>query len=391
MTRSVIVYAKRTPIGKFNGSFAAVPATALGASLTADALGLLSINKHEVDQIIMGQVLTAGCGQAPARQTALGGGLAASTCATTINRVCGSGLRAVMDADLAIRCQQSTVVFAGGQENMSLAPHLLPNSRTGHKFGPIAVKDHLQLDGLWDPYADVAMGNCGELCAKEYGLSRSAQDDYSRQSYERSRAAASAGHFAKEIVPVEVKTRKKTLPITADEEPFGVDLTRLEHLRPVFSSDGTITAGNASSISDGAAMVVVMAEEEAAKRNIKPLARIVQHDSFAQEPSWFTTSPIMSIKNALSKASLNISDVDLFEINEAFAVVPMVAMKELGLSNEKVNPYGGAISLGHPIGASGARILVTLLNGLHQKQLRFGVASICIGGGEASTLIIERM
>ena len=391
MRRSVIVYAKRTPIGKFNGALSQTPATELGAALVEHALETTAIKETEVEQILMGQVLTAGCGQAPARQTALKGGLSYQTCATTINRVCGSGLKAVMDADLAIRQGQASVVFSGGQENMSLAPHLLPRSRKGYKFGSVSMLDHMQTDGLWDPYEDIPMGHCGELCVKKYGFTRQAQDDYAAMSYERARHAVESGHFQHEVLPVKVGQGKKKRLLSQDEEPFAVDLSRLTTLRPAFLPEGTITAGNASSISDGAALLVVMEESEAIKRHLKPLARMIQSDSFAQEPTWFTTSPIMSITRALASAELSLSDIDVFEINEAFAVVPMVTIKELGLDHDKVNPYGGAIALGHPIGASGARILVSLIHALHQQQKKYGLASICIGGGEASTMIIERI
>lgn len=387
--QSVIVYSGRTPIGKFSGAYANTPAPLLGATLVKDAIKKLSIKPEAVDEIIMGNVLTAGVGQAPARQTAIYGGLPKSVCATTINRVCGSGLKSIMLADQAIKAGDAEIIFAGGQENMTLAPHLLMNSRAGYRFGNIEAKDHMQFDGLWDPYGNTAMGNCGELCAKEYKFSREEQDAFSIESYKRSRAASENGTFAKEIVPVEVKTRKGTELVKIDEEPFSVDLDKLTTLRPAFEKDGSITAGNASSINDGAAMVVVTSEEAAKKHNMKPIAKIVAQASFAHEPSWFTTAPVECIRKVLKKADLTTHDIDLWEINEAFAVVTMAAIKDLNLDHNKVNIYGGAVSLGHPIGASGTRVLVTLLNALKEKGLKRGLATLCIGGGEASAVIVE--
>jgi len=386
---SVIVYAKRTAIGKMSGVFANTPAPLLGAALVKDALKSTGINGADVNEIIMGQVLTAGVGQAPSRQTAIYGGLPTSVCATTIGRVCGSGIKSIMLADQAIRCGDAEVIFAGGQENMTLAPHLLPNSRAGYKFGAVELKDSMQFDGLWDPYGNVAMGNCGEICAKEYNFSREEQDQFALESYRRSRAASESGHFKKEIVGVEIKTRKGAEMILTDEEPFSVELEKLKTLRPAFDKAGTITAGNASSINDGAAMLVVMSERAAKRLGQKPIARIVAQASHAQEPQWFTTAPVTAMKKVLERASWKASDVDMFEINEAFAVVTMAAIRDLGLDKSKVNPFGGAVSLGHPIGASGSRILATLINGLQTSGKRRGLATLCIGGGEASALCIE--
>ena len=386
---SVIVYARRTPIGKFNGGLASVAAPKLTAALIEDAVKAASLPGESVDEMILGNVLTAGIGQAPARQAAIYGGLPKSVCATTIGRVCGSGLKAVMLADQAIRCGDSTTVFAGGQENMSLAPHLLMNSRSGYRFGAVEAKDSMQWDGLWDPYGDVAMGNCGEVCAKEYNFSREEQDRFAVQSYERSRKAVESGYFADEVLPFEVKQRKKTNLIELDEEPFSVDLDKLSTLRPAFDKDGTVTAGNASSINDGAALLVVMDEDTAAAKGLKPLARIVAQASHAQEPTWFTTAPIACSQKVLDKAGLKVSDIDLFEINEAFAVVTLAAIKDLKLDESRVNIHGGAVSLGHPIGCSGARILTTLIHALKRTGGKRGLASICIGGGEASAVIVE--
>lgn len=386
---TVIVYAKRTPIGKMNGQLASVPAPRLGARLVSDALQELSLSGEDVDEIIMGNVLTAGVGQAPARQAALYGGLPHSVCATTVGRVCGSGLKAVMLADQGIRLKESQLVFAGGQENMSLAPHLLMNSRQGYKFGSVEMKDSMQWDGLWDCYNNVPMGNCGEICAEEYSFSREEQDRFALESYKRSRKAVESGYFADEIVGVEVTQRKKTHLVEVDEEPFSVDLDRLGDLRPAFAKDGTVTAGNASSINDGAALVVVADKQFAQQRGLQPLAKIVAQASFAQDPAHFTTAPIGCMKKLFEKTGLAKDDIDLFEINEAFSVVPMAAIRDLDLDPSKVNVHGGAVSLGHPIGCSGARILVTLIHALKQRGLKRGMASICIGGGEASGVIIE--
>jgi acetyl-CoA C-acetyltransferase len=349
----------------------------------------LKFTGAEVDEIIMGNVLTAGVGQAPARQTALYGGLPHSVCATTIGRVCGSGIKAVMLADQAIRLGDANIVFAGGQENMSLAPHLLMNSRTGYRYGSIEAKDSMQWDGLWDPYNNTAMGNCGEICAKEYGFTREMQDAFALQSYQRARKAVESGVFAEEIVSVQVADRKGTKAFELDEEPFAADLDRIGSLRPAFEKDGTITAANASSINDGAALLVLTSEEAALKHDLKPIARIVSQASYAQDPAHFTTAPIGCIRRLLDKTNLKAKDIDIFEINEAFAVVAMAAIRDLDLDPANVNPLGGAVSLGHPIGASGARIMVTLLNGLKQRGGKRGLATLCIGGGEASGVIVE--
>lgn len=386
---TVIVYAKRTPIGKLCGGLGSIPAPQLGAILVRDALAQTMIPGTEVDEILMGQVLTAGSGQAPARQAAIYGGLPNSVCATTLNRVCGSGMKAVMLADQAIRLGDSRVIFAGGQENMTMAPHMLMGSRNGFRFGPVEMKDHMQWDGLWDPYNNVAMGNCGEICAKEYGFTRAAQDEYTLETYKKAREAIEAGLFADEIVSVSVKNKKETISFDIDEEPFSVALERITELRPVFQSNGTITAGNASSINDGAAMLVLMGESEAKTRGLKPLARILAQASVAQDPTMFTTAPIVGIKRVLAKAELSIDAIDLFEINEAFAVVPMAAMHTLKIPASKVNIRGGAVALGHPIGASGARITVSLIHALRAQSKQRGIAAICIGGGEASCLLIE--
>lgn len=386
---TVIVYAGRTAIGKMGGALSTTPAPRLGATLVKDALQKTGLKGEEVDEIIMGNVLTAGVGQAPARQAAIYGGLPNSVCATTVGRVCGSGIKAIMLADQAIRLGDAKIVFAGGQENMSLAPHLLMNSRTGYKFGAVEMKDSMQWDGLWDPYSNLAMGNCGEICAKEYGFTREAQDTFAINSYKKSRQATESGFFKKEIVPVEVAGKKGPTMVDADEEPFASDLDRITTLRPAFDKNGTITAANASSINDGAAMLVLCDAETAKAKGLKPIARIVAQGSHAQEPTWFTTAPVGCIKKLLQKANLTVKDIDYYEINEAFAVVPMAAIKDLGIPEDRVNPNGGAVSMGHPIGASGARIMVTLLNTLKSTGKKRGLATLCIGGGEASGVIVE--
>ena len=378
-----IVYAQRTPIGRFLGGLSTLKAPLLTKPLIADALQTLAIAGDEVDEIFMGQVLQAGTGQAPARQAAIYGGLPHSVCATTINRVCGSGLKAVMLAEQTISSSSARLLMAGGQENMSLAPHLLLQSRRGQRFGETKLLDHIQFDGLWDPYEDVSMGHCSELCARKYNFSREEQDAYALNSYRRAIAAWENKHFVPEVVAV--PAGKQT--IAKDEEPFAVNLDKISSLRPAFTQDGTITAGNASSISDGAALVVLTNGDT----GHKPLARIVAHASHAQEPSWFTTAPITAITKVCTKANLQVEDIDLFEINEAFAVVPMAVMRELNLDPAKVNICGGAISMGHPIGASGARILVTLLHALAARQKKYGLAVLCIGGGEASAMIVENL
>jgi len=391
MSATLIVYAKRTPVGKLSGALAASAATQLAVPLVKDALNSTNIKPESVDEIIMGCVLPAGLGQAPARQVALHGGLPRSVCATTINRVCGSGLKAIMLADQAIRSGDAAVIFAGGMESMSQAPHLLQGSRAGYKFGAITMQDHMQFDGLMDPYQQKAMGNFGDQCAKEFHFSREAQDQFAITSYERARQAIVSQHFSHEIVAVEIPGKKGPTRVDQDEQPLSIDLTRLTTLKAAFEKDGSVTAGNASSLSDGAALAVLMSAEAAAAQGIKGIAKIVAQASHAQAPEWFTTAPVECIRKVLAKAKLQISDIDLFEINEAFAVVPMAAIKELKLDPAKVNVHGGAIALGHPLGASGTRVLVTLINALRAAGKKRGLATLCIGGGEASAVIIEML
>lgn len=391
MSQSLIAYARRTPIGRLNGALAPVPAPDLAGAVVRDALATTALDPAAVDECIVGCVLPAGIGQAPARQAAFSGGLPRSVCATTINRVCGSGLKAIMLADQAIRLGDSSIVFAGGAESMTRAPHLLPGSRAGYKFGPVELLDHMQYDGLRDPYAKRAMGDFGDLCAREWHFTREEQDAFAAESYARARRAIESGHFAKEIVPVEVAARRSTTVVETDEEPFAADLSKMASLPPAFEAEGTVTAANASSLNDGAAMALVVSEAAAATHGLVPMARIVAQASFAQDPAWFTTAPIACIRRVLERASLTTADIDIFEINEAFSVVVLAAIRELELDPARVNPHGGAVALGHPIGASGARLVATLLNGLQASGGRYGLAVLCIGGGEASAIVVEML
>ena len=386
---TVVVYAKRSAIGKLLGGLSGVPAPKISAAIIQDAVKTLKIDGGQVNEIILGQVLTAGVGQAPARQAAIYGGLPTSVCATTINRVCGSGLKSIMLGHQSIALGDSEVVVAGGQENMTLAPHLVQNSRKGYKFGSVEMKDHMQFDGLWDPYENMAMGNCGEICAEKYGFTREQQDAFAIESYKKTRAATESGHFKNAINPGEIKKRKETISFDKDEEPFSVDLAKVPKLRPAFKKDGTVTAANASSINDGAAIVVLMSQAKATELGLKPIAKIVSTASYAHEPTMFTTAPINCIKKVLDKAKLTTKDIDHYEINEAFSVVTMAAIKDLELDEKKVNPYGGAVSLGHPIGASGARLFVTMIYGLLASKGKYGLTTLCIGGGEASAVVVE--
>lgn len=389
---AVIVSAVRTPIGAFLGSLAELPAPRLGAIAIAEAIRRASIEPHMVDEVIMGNVLTAGVGQAPARQAALFAGLPDHVPCTTINKVCGSGLKAVMLAEQSIRCGDADIVVAGGQESMSNAPYLLPKVRTGLRMGNAHLIDSMIYDGLWDVYNQFHMGAAAELCARSCNISRHEQDEYAALSYHRALEAQAQGYFADEIVPVTYeRSNGQTVTIDQDEEPAKVRFEKIPHLKPVFQPDGTITAANASSIDDGAAALVIMSEERAADLELQPLARIVAHGSVAQRPEWFTTAPIEGIRHTVRKAGLSLEDIDLFEINEAFAVVALVAQKELDIPLDRLNVHGGAVALGHPIGASGARILTTLLYALRRYRKRYGMVAICIGGGEASALIVENL
>jgi len=389
---TVILSAVRTPIGSFLGSLSTVPAPRLGAVAVKAALERAGVEPAMVEQVIMGNVLQAGVGQAPARQASIFAGIPYEAGALTIHKVCASGLKAILVAANDIAAGDYGLAVAGGQENMSLAPYLLPKARRGYRLGNGEILDHAVFDGLWDPYGDKHMGNCAETCARHYGFTREEQDEFAARSYERARAAMEDGTFAAEIAPVEVPGRKGQVSVVEkDEEPHKADLAKMPKLRPAFDREGTVTAANASKINDGAAAVVVAAHGRADELGLKPIARIVAHATHSQEPEWFTTAPVGAIRKAADRAGLAVEDIDLFEINEAFSVVVMAAMKELGLGPEKVNVHGGAVALGHPIGASGARILTTLLRALELRGGRFGCAAICNGGGEAVAAIVERL
>ena len=386
----VIVSAVRTPIGSFMGGLSTVSATKLGAVAIKGALDKIQLDVNLVDEVFMGNVIQAGLGQAPARQAAIYAGLPNSVTCTTVNKVCASGMKSVMLGAQAIMCGDAEIVIAGGMENMSLIPHYV-HLRNGYKFGPATMIDGLQKDGLTDAYDNNAMGVCADLCATEYKLTREDQDNYAIQSYERSATASEAGKFDNEIVPVAVPQRKgDQIIVSKDEEFTNVKLDRIASLNAVFTKDGTVTAANASTINDGAAAVLLMSEEKALSLGLKPLAYIKSYADAAQEPKWFTTSPALAIPKALKKAGLSIDDVDYFELNEAFAAVGLANAKILGLNDTKVNVNGGAVSLGHPLGCSGTRIIVTLLNVLEQNNGKIGVAAICNGGGGASAIVIEK-
>ena len=388
----VIAGGKRTPVGAFQGSLATVPATRLGATAIQAALEVSGVSGDCVDEVIMGNVLSAGQGQAPARQAALYAGLPKSVECLTVNKMCGSGLKAVMLASQAIQCGDAEVIVAGGMESMSLSPFLIPRAKTGLQLGHTELVDSIITDGLWDVYNDKHMGSCAETCVRKYQFTREEQDEFARESYTRAQNAQRDGIFSKEIVPVEIKDRKGNLSeVAEDDEPQRANFEKMTKIRPAFEKDGTVTAANASKINDGAAAVVMMSAEKAADLGVKTVARIVAQASFSQEPEWFTTAPVRAIRKVLDKSGLTVDDINLFEINEAFAAVTMAAEKDLGLDHDKVNIHGGAVALGHPIGASGARILVTLLNAMESRKAKLGLATLCIGGGEASAVIVERV
>ena len=389
--RVVIVSAVRTPIGSFMGGLSTVAAPRLGAVAIKGALDKINLDPNLVDEVYMGNVVQAGVGQAPARQAAIFAGLPNTVACTTINKVCASGMKAVMLGAQAIQCGDAEIVVAGGMENMSLIPHYM-NLRNGTKFGPATMLDGMQKDGLTDAYNNSAMGVCADLCAAEYNFTREDQDNYAIQSYERSANAWNSGKFDNEIVPVAVPQRKGDPIIVAKDEEFtNVKIDKIPSLNPVFTKDGTVTAANASTINDGAAAIILMSEEKAIALGLKPLAYIKGYADAAQEPKWFTTSPAKALPKALEKAGIAISDVDYFEFNEAFAVVGLANSKILGLGNSNVNVNGGAVSLGHPLGCSGVRIIVTLINVLEQNNGTIGAAAICNGGGGASAIVIERI
>jgi acetyl-CoA C-acetyltransferase len=390
MKEIVVLSACRTPIGAFLGGLKDIPSPKLGATSIKEAVRRAGIPLERIDECLMGSVLTGGVGQAPARQAAIFAGLPTSVRCTTIGRVCGSGLKSVMLASQAIQCGDAEIIVAGGMESMSRAPYVLDRGREGYRMGNGKIIDSMVQDGLWDVYHNFHMGDAAELCAKERHVSRADQDRYALQSYQRAREAIEQGKFNDEIVSVEV-TGKQPIKIDKDEPPFKAKLDRLEDLKPAFQKEGTITAANASSLSDGAAALVITHAEVARQLGSKPLARIVAQASHAQAPEWFTTAPVGAIQKLLKKANLSVNDIDLFELNEAFSVVALACVKELGLSEAKVNVRGGAVALGHPIGASGARILTTLIHALRDENKRYGVASLCIGGGEASALLVEML
>ncbi|MFN8848027.1 MAG: acetyl-CoA C-acetyltransferase [Bdellovibrionales bacterium] len=390
MEKVVIVASVRTPVGSFQGSLSSLPAPRLGALAIQAALEKSQVKADSVSECIMGQVLTAGSGQAPARQAAIYAGLSQGTPCMTINKVCGSGLKAVMLASDRIALGYSSVVIAGGQENMSLAPHLMENSRLGYRMGHVQMTDSMLKDGLWDPYNNWHMGSASELCAKEFHFSREAQDEFAINSYKKAQEAQKKGLFNNEITPVVIEGKEK-ITVSLDDEPGKARFDKIPSLKPAFDKQGTITAANASKINDGASAHVLMSESKAKELGLKPLARIVSQGHFAQDPKWFTTAPVGAMKNALQAAQLKVTDIGLWEINEAFANVTMAAQKSLDIPMEKINVHGGAIALGHPIGASGSRILTTLVHSLHSRNERFGCASLCIGGGEGVALIIEKL
>ena len=388
----VLAGPKRTPIGAFQGSLSAVAAQHLGATAICSALETTGITPDSVDEVIMGNVLPAGLGQAPTRQAAIYAGLPNSVECLTINKMCGSGLKAVMLAAQAIQAGDAGVIVAGGMESMTQAPYLLPKARDGYRLGHADIIDSMIIDGLWDVYNDRHMGNCADMCAEKYSFSREEQDAFTIESYTRAQRAQSEGKFADEIVSVEVKDRRENVSeVSVDDEPGKADFEKMTKLKPAFGKEGTVTAANASKINDGSAALVVLDENKGAELKVKPVARILAQASVAQEPEWFTTAPVGAIQKVLIKAGLEMSDIDLFEINEAFSNVAMAAMKELDISHDVVNVNGGAVALGHPIGASGARILVTLLHAMKTRGAKRGLAAICIGGGEASALIVEAL
>ncbi len=385
----VIVGAKRTALGALLGQFTGVPAPVLGAVAIKAALEQSGVALEDVSEVIMGCVLPAGLGQAPARQAAIAAGIPMAAGATTINKVCGSGMKAVMLGHDLITAGSAEVIVAGGMESMTNAPHLLNGSRTGIRFGSAEMLDHMAWDGLTNPYDKQPMGGFGELCADKYSFTREEQDAFAAESVRRALAALADGSFKDEIAPVTVTTRKGEVVFDTDEQPGKCDISKIPSLKPAFKKDGTITAASSSSINDGAAALVLMAEGQALAKGLKPMARILAHSTHSQAPEWFTTAPVAAIEKVLRKTGWTVADVDLFEVNEAFATVAMAPMRELGIPHAKLNINGGACALGHPIGASGARLIVTLIHALRKTHGKRGVAALCIGGGEATAIAIE--
>ncbi|MBM4172641.1 MAG: thiolase family protein [Ignavibacteria bacterium] len=390
MKKVVITHALRTPIGSFNGSLSALSAPQLGSIVIKALLEKSKINSESIDEVIMGNVLAAGLGQATARQAALSAGLPEKSECLTINKMCGSGLKAIMLAHQAIQVGDADVIIAGGHESMSNSPYILKNARNGYRLGHGEILDSMIVDGLWDVYNNIHMGNCAEACAKEMNLSRKDLDDFAIMSYQRAIDAQKEGKFADEIVPVTIKSKSGDTIISKDDEPEKVNFEKIPALRPAFDKNGVVTAANASKINDGAAAVLVMSEDKAKEFGIKPIVEIVAQSSAAKAPIQFTTAPADAIQKVLAKANMKYSDIDLYEINEAFAVVSLAVNKLTGLSTDNVNVNGGAIALGHPIGASGARIMTTLLHEMIKRKSNYGLASLCIGGGEASAVIVKK-
>ena len=389
MSNVVIVGAKRTALGALLGQFTGVPATQLGATAMRAALEQSGVSGDDVSEVLMGCVLPAGLGQAPARQAAIAAGIPTSAGCTTVNKVCGSGMKAVMLGHDLIKAGSADIVVAGGMESMTNAPHLLMGSRTGIRFGSAEMLDHMAWDGLTNPYDKQPMGGFGELCASKYNFTREEQDAFAAESVRRAQAAVANGTFKAEIAPVTVASRKGDVIVDTDEQPGKCDIAKIPTLKPAFKKDGTITAASSSSINDGAAALVLMSDDNAKGRGLAPLARIVAHATHSQAPEWFTTAPVTAIQKVLDKAGWSIGDVDLFEVNEAFATVAMAPIRELGIDHAKLNVNGGACALGHPIGASGARLIVTLIHALQRSGGRRGVAALCIGGGEATAIALE--
>ncbi len=389
MKEVYIVSATRTPLGSFGGSLSGVSATKLGSVVIKAAVEKAGIKPETVNEVFMGNVLSANLGQAPARQASIFAGIPNTVPCTTINKVCASAMKAVMIGAQTIMLGDNDVVVAGGMENMSNVPHYVPGMRKGLKLGDGKLIDGMVKDGLWDVYNNYHMGSAAELCSREMKISREEQDRYAVQSYKRSAAAVESGKFKDEIVPVEIKTRKGEIIVDTDEEFTNVKFDRIPTLRPVFEKDGTVTAANASTINDGAAAMVLMSKEKVDELGVKPIAKLIGYGDAAQAPEWFTTAPVKAIPKAIAKAGLTADDIDYYEINEAFSVVALAAIKELGLNEAKVNVNGGGVSLGHPLGASGARIIVTLINVLKQNNGKYGVATLCNGGGGASAVVVE--
>ena len=390
MKEIVILGGARTPIGSFLGTLSSVPAPRLGAKAIKCALENSRVQPEQIQQVIMGNVLQAGIGQAPARQAGIYAGIPVGSGAVTVNKVCGSGLKAVMYAANDIRCGEYDIAVAGGMESMSNAPYALPQARNGYRMGNGKIVDIMIHDGLWDPYGDKHMGNCAEACVQKYSFTREEQDDFTRESYRRAQEAIKTGKFKKEISVVEIEGKKGKSVVIDDEEPFAAPLEKMGTLKPAFLKDGgTVTAANSSKINDGAAALVVTSADYAEQNGLNPMARIVAQSTAAQEPEWFTTAPAKAIDIVLRRANLTVDDIDLFEVNEAFAAVALAAMKDVNIPHEKINVNGGAVALGHPIGASGARILVTLLYAMQERGAKRGLAAICIGGGEAAAMIVE--